>query len=106
MLMKELLELLMMIIIALNFSWPRMNLFILQQNINVFMKEIYRFENDLSLPLIDDMFQVRQIDYNLRDFQKQKTQWKWDNNLPCTSIMELSPTEIKMLRLYQHSKRK
>ena len=106
MLMKELLELLMMIIIALNFSWPRMNLFILQQNINVFMKEIYRFENDLSLPLIDDMFQVRKRDYNLRDFQKQKTQWKWDNNLPCTSIMELSPTEIKMLRLYQHSKRK
>ena len=51
-----------------------MNLFILQQNINVFMKEIYRFENDLSLPLIDDMFQVRKIDYNLRDFQKQKTQ--------------------------------
>ena len=51
-----------------------MNLFILQQNINVFMKEIYRFENDLSPPLIDDMFQVRKIDYNLRDFQKQKTQ--------------------------------
>ena len=34
------------------------------------MKEIYKFENDLSLPLIDDMFQVRKINYNLRHFQK------------------------------------
>ena len=29
-----------------------------QQNINVLMKEIYKFENDLSPPLIDDMFKV------------------------------------------------
>ena len=38
-----------------------------QQNINVL---IYKFENDLSLPLIDDMFQVRKINYNLMHFQK------------------------------------
>ena len=41
-----------------------------QQNINVLMKEIYKFENDLSPPLIDDMFQVRKINYGLRNFQK------------------------------------
>ena len=41
-----------------------------QQNINVLMKEIYKFENDLSPLLIDDMFQVRKINYDLRYFQK------------------------------------
>ena len=41
-----------------------------QQNINVLMKEIYEFENDLSPSLIDDMFQVRKINYDLRHFQK------------------------------------
>ena len=41
-----------------------------QQNINVFMKEIYKFENDLCLPLIDVMFQVRKTNCNLRHFQK------------------------------------
>ena len=41
-----------------------------QQNINVLMKEIYKFENDLFPPLIDDMFQVRKINFNLRHFQK------------------------------------
>ena len=34
------------------------------------MKEIYKSENNLSAPLIDDMFQVRKINYNLRHFQK------------------------------------
>ena len=34
------------------------------------MKEIYKFENDLSTLLIDDMFQVCKINYNLRYFQK------------------------------------
>ena len=32
-----------------------------QRNINVLMKEVYKFENDLFPPLIDDMFQVRKI---------------------------------------------
>ena len=34
------------------------------------MKEIYKFENDLSPPLIDDMFQVLKTNYNLKHFQK------------------------------------
>ena len=41
-----------------------------QQNINVLMKEIYEFENDLSPTLTDDMFQVHKINYDLRHFQK------------------------------------
>ena len=41
-----------------------------QQNINLLMKEIYKFENDLYPPLIDDMFQVGKINYNLRHYQK------------------------------------
>ena len=36
-----------------------------QQNI---MKEIYKFENDLSSLLVNDMFQFRKIKYNLRHF--------------------------------------
>ena len=40
-----------------------------QQNINVLMKEIYKFGNDLSPRLIDDMFQVHK-NYDLRHFQK------------------------------------
>ena len=35
-----------------------------QQNINVLMKEIYKFENNLSPPLIDDMFHICKINYN------------------------------------------
>ena len=38
------------------------------QNINVLMKEIYKFENDLSPFLIDDMFQVPKINYVLSQF--------------------------------------
>ena len=41
-----------------------------QQNINVPMNEIYKFQNNLSPRLIDDMFQVRKINYNLSNFQK------------------------------------
>ena len=72
-----------------------------QQNINVLMKEIYKFENDLSPPLIDDMFLIRKINYNLRHFQKLQIlktlskNWSRDNILPCTSIMELSSNKIK-----------
>ena len=69
-----------------------------QQNINVLMKEIYKFENDLSPPLTDDMFQVRKINYDLRHFQKiANTKKKLSKNgprgniLPCASTMELSP---------------
>ena len=41
-----------------------------QQNVNVLIKEIFKFENDLSPPLIDDMFQVSKTNCNLRHFQK------------------------------------
>ena len=34
------------------------------------LKEIYKFENDLSPPLIDNVFQFRKINYNLSNFQK------------------------------------
>ena len=71
---------------------------IYQQNINVLMKEIYKFGNDLSPPLTDDMFQVRKTSYNLRHFQK-KTQWKNGSKLK----MGL---RLKMLCLYQQSNRK
>ena len=40
-----------------------------QQNMDVLMKEIYKFENNLS-PLLIDMFQVRKTNYNLSHFQK------------------------------------
>ena len=43
-----------------------------QHNINVLIKEIYKFINDLSPPLINDMFQVRKVSYNLRDFHKNR----------------------------------
>ena len=34
------------------------------------MKEIYKVENDLYPPLIDDLFQVSKTNHNLRHFQK------------------------------------
>ena len=40
-----------------------------QQSISCLMEEINKFENDLSLSLID-MFQVRKINCNQRHFQK------------------------------------
>ena len=41
-----------------------------QQNIDVLMKEIFKFGNSLSSPLIDDMFQFHKINFNLRHFRK------------------------------------
>ena len=41
-----------------------------QQNINVLMKEIDKFEKHLSPLLIHEMFQVHTTNYNLRHFQK------------------------------------
>ena len=40
-----------------------------QQNMSVLMKEIYKLEIYLSLPLTD-MFQVCKINYNVRNFKK------------------------------------
>ena len=34
------------------------------------MKEMYKFENNLSSPLVDNMCQSRKINYNLRHFKK------------------------------------
>ena len=41
-----------------------------QQNINFLMKEIFKFGNDVSPPLIDHIIQVPKISYDLRHFQK------------------------------------
>ena len=49
---------------------PTIHLLFISKISIVLMKEIYKFKNDLSLPLIDDMFKVRKINYNLRHFQK------------------------------------
>ena len=74
------------------------------------MKEIYKFENSLSPPLIDDMFQVRKINYNLRHFQKLANTKKNSVKMGIETItyrgpplLNLVPTE---LRLYQYSRRK
>ena len=42
----------------------------MNERIHVLMKENYKFENNLSPPLIDDMFHVRKTNYHLRHFQK------------------------------------
>ena len=34
------------------------------------MKEIWKCENDLSPPVIDELFQVRKVNYNLMHFKK------------------------------------
>ena len=47
------------------------------------MKEMYKFENNLSSPLVDDMFQSRKINYNLRHFKKfENTNKKLSKNGP------------------------
>ena len=69
-----------------------------QQNINVLMKEISKFENNLSPQLIDDMFHICKINYNHFGISKKSQILKKklnkngsrDNNLPCTSITEFS----------------
>ena len=45
---------------------------IYQQNINILMKEIYKVENDLFSPLIDDLFQTSKTDYNLQKIVNTK----------------------------------
>ena len=73
-----------------------------QQNINVLMKEIYNFEKNLSPPLIDDIVQVRKINYNLRHFQKLSNTKKNSVKMGLETITyrapklwSLVPTEIK-----------
>ena len=70
--MKELLELFLMINIAyFELLMTKKEHTIHQQNINILMKKIYKFENNLSAPLIDDMFQVPKINSNLRQILKK-----------------------------------
>ena len=66
------------------------------------MKEIYKYENDLSPPLIDYMFQVRNINYNLRHFQKIANSKKNSVKMGLETmsyrapqLWKLVPTEIK-----------
>ena len=66
------------------------------------MKEIYKFENNLSFPLTDDMFQVRKINYNLKNFQKfvntKKNSVKMDLETityRAPQLWNLVPEEIK-----------
>ena len=73
-----------------------------QLNISVFMKEIFMFENNLSHPLIDDMFQVSKINYNIRHFQKIANTKKNSLKMSLETISycapqlwNLVPTEIK-----------
>ena len=73
-----------------------------QQNINVLIKEVYKFENNLSPPPIDDMFQVCKINYNLRHFQQfanpRKNSVKMDLETityHAPQFWNLVPTEFK-----------
>ena len=66
-----------------------------QQNINVFMKEIWNFENDLSPLIIGDMFQVCKINYNLRPYQKIANIKSSSVKIRETQLWNLVPTEIK-----------
>ena len=66
------------------------------------MKEIYKLENNLSSPVIADMFQVYKINSNLRHFKKfANTKKKLrkngsrDNNSRAPQLWNLVPTEIK-----------
>ena len=73
-----------------------------QQNINDIKKEIYKFENDLSPPLFDDMFQVRKINYDLSHFQKVANTKKNSVRMGqetisyrASELWNLVPTDIK-----------
>ena len=66
------------------------------------MKEIYKFENNLSPPLTDYMFQVRKVNYNLRHFKKLSNTKKNSVKMGLETITYLAPqlwnlvpTEIK-----------
>ena len=69
-----------------------------QHNVNILLEEMYNFKNDLSLPLIDDMFQAGANSFNLRHFQKIANKKKkpdknqsGDNILLCYLIVESCP---------------
>ena len=66
------------------------------------MKEIYKLENNLSSPVIVDMFQVYKINSNLRHFKKFANTKKNSEKMDLETITHrapqlwnLVPTEIK-----------
>ena len=74
---------------------------------------MYKFRNDLSPPLIDDMFQVRKNNFNLRYFQKIESDKKSSVKIDLETIFcrvpqlwNLAPAEIKQFPFLSTSKRK
>ena len=67
---------------------------IYQHYIKFQMKEIYRFENNLSRSLIDGMFLNRKNAFNLRDFKKIANNKKLGKN-ECGELWNPIPAEIK-----------
>ena len=66
------------------------------------MKEIYKFTNNPSPPIIDHMFQFRENFYNLRDFQQLASSMKKATKMGLETISyripqlwNLVPQEIK-----------
>ena len=73
-----------------------------QQNIQALMKEIYKFTNNLSPPIINHMFQFRENSYNLRNFQQLASSTKKTTKMGLETISyhgpqlwNLVPQEIK-----------
>ena len=62
-----------------------------QQNIQALMKEIYKFTNNLSPPIIDHMFQFRENSYNLRIFQQLASSTKKTTKLGLETISYRGP---------------
>ena len=73
-----------------------------QRNIQALMKEIYKFTNNLSPPIIDPMFHFRENSYNLRNFQQLASSAKKTAEMSLETISyrgpqlwNLVPQEIK-----------
>ena len=72
------------------------------QNMQALMKEIYKFTNNLSPPIIDHMFQFHENSYNLRNFQQLASSTKKTTKMGLEKISyrglqlwNLVPQEIK-----------
>ena len=79
------------LVISLNFLKRKENLPFINENIQAFMKEIYKFANNLSPPIIDHMFQFRENSYNLRNFQQLASSTKKTTNLGLETISYRGP---------------
>ena len=73
-----------------------------QRNIQTLLKEIYKFTNNPSSPIIDHMFQFRENSYNLRNFQQLASYMKKTTKMGLETISyrgsqrwNLVPQEIK-----------